>query len=167
MPRKKKQVEPIEGVLIEKRKTTKYEPWMCDELLKVAEEGGHVAQMCRAIGIRSKDTFYRWLDEYPEFKEAYAESKLISQSFYEQVLLMGGMGRIKNYNFQSIITILNNKFPTDYKRTTSSGTEINIGSINSIEALDSKTLDEKINALQKKLGLLPTEEHDVDEESVL
>lgn len=153
--------EPKEGKLI--KKNTAYEPWMCSEIIKIAEEGGHVAQMCTAIGIRSRDTFYRWLEEYAEFKEAYETAKLHSQAFYENLLLAGAVGKIKNFNFSSIAMIMNNKFSDDYHRSGGpAGTEINIGSINSIERLDTPALDKKIESLQRKLGLLPDKVADAE-----
>jgi hypothetical protein len=149
-----------EGEVIRKPRSTGYKPEMCAQIIEVAESGGHVAAMLKAIGIKSKDTFYRWLREYPEFNEAYEESKLVSQAFYEEVLLAGALGKIKNYNFSSMAMILNNKFKESYSRGTGSNTEINIGSINSIEHLDGKELDKKIERLQKKLNLIPQEEDD-------
>ena len=156
--------KPIEGEVLPAKKiiNSKYQDWMPEKIVEVAEQGGHVAEMCRAIGVRSRDTFYRWLDEFPEFREAYEESKLVSQAFYENLLLAGACGRIKNFNFNSIAMILNNKFSDEYKRSANgSNTEINIGSINSIEKLDSKALDAKIEALQHKLQILnPSENPD-------
>lgn len=147
--------DPIEGELLPKERNTKYEEWMCDKIIEVAEQGGHCAAMCKAIGVKSRDTFYRWLKEYPELNEAYEKSKTVSQAFYEEVLLAGALGKIKNYNFNSIAMILNNKFGEEYKRSASgSNTEINIGSINSIEQLTSQELDKKIAQLQKKLNLI-------------
>lgn len=136
---------------------------MCDTILEIAEQGGHVAQMCVAIGISSRDTFYRWIKEYPEFAEAYDASRLYSQAFYENLLLAGACGKVKNFNFSGVAMIMNNKFGDEYKRNaTGSNTEINIGSINSIEQMDSKELDQKIAQLQKKLGMV-TPEEPVDE----
>lgn len=145
-------------------KDTRYEEWMCKKIIEVAETGGHVAKMCQEIGIKSRDTFYRWTREYPEFGAAYETAKLASQSFYENILLAGACGQIKNFNFGAIAMILNNKFPGDYSRGTGSGnnTEINIGSINSIEKMDSKELDAKIADLQKKLNILPVEEDELE-----
>lgn len=140
---------------VKRKRATKYEPWMCDKLVEIAEQGGHVAEMCKAIGIRSKDTFYRWITEHKEFGKAYEESKLASQAFYENVLLAGALGKIKNYNFNSIAMILNNKFGGEYKRgTNGNNTEINIGSINSIEKMAPDELEDKIEQLNKKLGYL-------------
>lgn len=138
---------------------TKYRPEMCEKIKEIAADGGHVASMCAELEIKSRDTFYRWLRKYPEFKEAYNESRMLSQAFYENILLAGACGRIKNYNFSSIAMIMNNKFPEDYKRSANgSNTEINIGSINSIDNLDTKALDSKIQRLQEKLGLIPDDE---------
>ena len=51
--------------------------------------------------------------------------------------------------------VMNNKFSDEYKRSANSAsTEINIGSINSIERLDENTLDKKIAAMNKKLSVL-------------
>lgn len=144
--------------ILPRKRDTKYQPWMCDKIVEVARQGGHVAKMCSEIGIRSRDTFYRWLDEYDEFREAYEYAKLESKAFYEEVLLAGALGKIKGFNFNSVAMVMNNKFSDEYKRSAnSSNTEINIGSINSIEKLDEKALDAKIEQLQHKLGLLESD----------
>ena len=146
-------MKPLEGEVLRKGK---YDPSMCQTILNVAEQGGHVPAMMKAIGILSKDTFYRWLREYPEFNEAYEASKVASQAFYEEILLAGAIGKIKNFNFNALAMTMNNKFQDDYKRSaTGNNTEINVGSINSIEHLDSKELDKKIAKLQEKLNLIP------------
>lgn len=131
----------------------KYDPSMCETIVKIAEQGGHVAEMCVAIGIKSKDTFYRWIKEYSEFSEAYETAKLYSQAFYENLLLAVACGKIKNANFNALAMTLNNKFSDEYKRGTGSNTEINIGAINTIEKMSSNELDQKILDLQKKLKL--------------
>lgn len=159
----------LEGeVLPKKPRKRKYDPTMCAKIISVAEEGGHIPAMLKAIGVRSKDTFYRWLREYPDFKEAYESSKIASQAFYEEVLLAGALGKIKGYNFNSIAMVMNNKFSDEYKRSaTGSNTEVNIGSINSIEKLGGAELDRKIALLQKKLNIIPAEEeNDSGEEQV-
>lgn len=142
-----------EGEVIHKKRgpKKKYEPWMCEKIIEIAEQGGHVAQMCKAIGVRSRDTFYRWVKENEEFRTAYEESKVASQAFYENILLMGGLGKIPGYNFSSIAMVMNNKFSDDYKRSaTGSNTEINI---NTVE-LDAKQLDDKIEEAKAKLARL-------------
>lgn len=152
--------ETIQSEVIQSSKNTRYNSSMCQTILNIAEQGGHVPAMMRAIGILSKDTFYRWLREYPEFNEAYEASKVASQAFYEEILLAGAIGKIKNFNFNALAMTMNNKFGEEYKRSaTGNNTEINVGSINSIEHLDSKELDKKILKLQEKLNLLPVKDN--------
>lgn len=164
MPGRKKKVQ--EGEFIPKdTPKTKYEPWMCDKIIQVASEGGHVSSMCTELGIKSRDTFYRWLELYPEFKEAYETAQLHSQSFYENLLLAGACGKIKNFNFSSVAMIMNNKFSDEYKRSANgANTEISIGSINSIEALDTKALDDKIKGLTKQLKYMGVETVESEQE---
>lgn len=158
---KQKSSKPLEGEIIRPERHTKYNPSMCQTIINVAEQGGHIPAMCVAIGIRSKDTFFRWRKLYPEFEEAYQAAVLISQKVYEEIGFAGMMGRIKGFNFNSFAMIMNNKFPDEYKRSaTGSNTEINVGSINSIEQLSSTELDKKIELLQKKLNLIPSEVKD-------
>lgn len=154
----------VEEEYIPKRKVaTKYEPWMCDKIIEIAEQGGHVANMCQAIGIASRDTFYRWLDEYDEFKEAYETSKMYSQAFYENLLLAGACGRIKNFNFNSVAMIMNNKFSDEYKRSpTGSTTEINIGSINSA-TIDTTKLLKKAADLTRQLQFLEDNDENTED----
>jgi uridine phosphorylase len=145
-------------------KASKYEPWMCDKIIEVAAQGGHVSTMCQAIGVRSKDTFYRWAKEHKEFAEAYEEARMLSQAFYESILLAGAIGKIKNFNFNAVAMIMNNKFKDEYTRSaTGSNTEINIGAINTIENMSSSELDKKIESLQRKLRLIPSKEEQSNE----
>lgn len=155
--------EVVPEVLPRKKKDTKYEPWMCDAIVEVANNGGHVAQMCLAIGVNSRDTFYRWLELYPEFKEAYESASISSLAFYEQVMLGGGLGKIKNFNFNAIAMIMNNKYRGEYTRGTGAGTEINIGSINTLSHLDENMLNKKIEAIQHKLQHLGTSQETENE----
>ena len=136
-----------------KAKGTWYQPWMCEAIKDVARDGGHVAAMCVKIGIKARKTFYEWVELYPEFKEAYEESKMISLACYEDIALQMIKGNIKG-DAKTLAIVLNNKFKEDYTRSASgAGTEINIGQINTIENLDSEALDDKIKKLSKKLQI--------------
>ena len=129
---------------------TNYQPWMCDKIIEIASKGGHRAQMIVALGIRSDTTLDTWCDKYPEFKEAYALSKIYSQAFYEDLNLKGTMGEIDRFNVTGLALTMNAKFPDEYKRPGSGGstnnTEININSIN----LSPQQIDNKIAQLLEK-----------------
>lgn len=143
-----------EGTIVPKRGAPpKYEPWMCDAIIEVAAEGGHIAAMCVKIGIRSEDTFHRWKKEIPEFGAAYDEARLVSKAVYETRLMQGSMGFIPGFNATAFAMLMNNKFPEDYKRgangnsTAPSTTEITINQL----SLSNNELRDKIN---QKLELL-------------
>lgn len=152
----KKKEKVIEGEYIPNpNKVSKYDPSMCEKIVEVAKNGGHVAKMLVELDI-SRDTFYRWVKEYPEFGQAYEKSKRESQAVYEDIGLQGMLGQIKGFNYNSWVTVMNNKFPEDYKRSaTGNNTEVNIGSItqNTIKSLTNEELDKKLEYLQERIKL--------------
>ncbi len=129
---------------------TGYQPWMCDKIIEIASQGGHRAQMIVALGVRSDTTIDDWCEKYPEFKEAYALSKIHSQAFYEELNLKGTMGEIDRFNVTGLALTMNAKFSNEYKRPGSTGatnnTEININAIN----LSPQQIDNKIAQLLEK-----------------
>lgn len=128
---------------------SKYRSEMCDTIIKVAQDGGFHAAMMMACGI-SNDTFYRWKNEIPEFKDAVAQADIISLAFQEAVLVDGMLGKIKNYNFSANAMALNNKWRAQYSRVNGGSgdtTEININAIN----LSPKEIDSKIAQVLEKL----------------
>lgn len=150
----------IEGYLEDKfPRKRKYEPWMCEKIIEVAQKGGKVAAMCKAIGLYSRDTFYRWLKEYPDFNTAYEIAKLEGNALADEILLAGATGKVK-IDMKALNVLLRTYHKKEYDLEDSksrSTTEINIGSINSIEHLDPKSLDSKIKKLQQKLNLIEGE----------
>lgn len=148
-----KTIEPeiIEGEVLQKARDWKYEPWMCQAIIESAKQGKRIAGWCNAIGIKSKDTFYRWKKEFPEFAEAIKEAELHSQELYEDVMFAGGMGKIKNFNFNPIAMLVNNCFKDDYSRSaTGSNTEVNIGTFNNLKTLDVEKLMARAAKLQEE-----------------
>ncbi len=129
-----------------------YKPEYCDKIATIAAQGGHIPQMMLEIGIKSKDTWYRWQREYPEFKEAVEYASIINQAFYENLGLQAVQGRIKDFSATTYALIMNNKFGVDYKRNPSSGTEINI--TNNTMNLTSEQVQQKIAQKLEKLKSL-------------
>jgi hypothetical protein len=144
------QVKPKRGA------PTKYEDWMCDKVVEVAQDGGFHAAMMVACGI-DNDTFYRYKREIPEFKDAVEYADLISLAIQEATLIAGSRGEIRNYNFASNAMILSNKYRALYKGNEgSSNTEININ--NNTINLSPQERDDKIAQILQKLksaGSLP------------
>lgn len=151
--------KPIETKIeiLSKGAPSLYSPDMCEKIVEVAAAGGHIPAMMKAIGIRSKDTWYRWQKEHPEFKTAVETAEIESQAFYEEVGLRGVLGLIPNFNASTYAIIVNNKFGKDYKRNPT-GTEINI--TNNTLNLTSEQIREKI---AQKLEHLKTLGVDVEQ----
>lgn len=60
---------------------TKYNDELVSELIKYIELGNYYNTACQAVGI-SKETFYTWLKEKPDFSDSVkkAESKAIARN---------------------------------------------------------------------------------------
>lgn len=136
--------------LIKKRGApTKYTPDMCDKIIEVAAQGGHITEMRLAIGAYSKETWYRWKEEHPEFAEATELAELISLVWWER---RGREGiSEKNFNATVYAMIMNNKHKNEYSRNTgSNNTEITINTVN----LSPEQIEQKIAQKLEKLRTL-------------
>lgn len=101
----------------------------------------------------SKDTFYRWLREHPEFKEAYEKGLPKAQSVWEDVGKQGMMGHIKGFNFNAWIAFMNNKFGWTPKNQEGTTNNINIGNVN---VFQSKSKEELIDYISTSVTNLKT-----------
>lgn len=143
--------------------TTEEKEEALKKMIEISARGGHQAEMCIALGLRSEDTFYRWKREIPEFKQMCDEARLYGKVFYDNLLLRGGAGLVPGFNATAIMAVVNNKFPEDYKRglpgndTTTTNNTINILQLNP-EELDYK-IAQKLEVL-KSYGVTPKIEHD-------
>lgn len=131
---------------------SKYTPEICNRVIEAASQGAHISGMMLAIGVQSKDTWYRWQKEYPEFKEAVEYAHIVSQAFYEKLGLEGMTGKIPNFNATTFALTMNNKFGDEYKRGASGAgsTEITLNTVN----YNSDQVNEKIAQKLEKLKSL-------------
>jgi hypothetical protein len=130
----------------------KYKPEYCDMVIEAASKGGHIPAQMIAIGVKSKDTWYRWQKDYPEFREAVEYAKVVSQALLEGIGMKGMMGEIPNFNATTYALVMNNKFKEDYKRDSSGSgpTEITFNTLN----LTSDQITDKIAQKLEKLKSL-------------
>lgn len=123
------------------------------KMTEIAQRGGHQAEMCIALGLKSEDTFYRWKRDIPEFKAMCDEARLHGKVFYDNLLLRGAAGLIPNFNSTAIMGIVNNKFPEDYKRGINGDSAIqNTGTINILNISPDEVqykIAQKIEALKR------------------
>lgn len=68
----------------------------CTDILRHAKKGWSVAQICELWGI-SKVTFYEWVNNKPEFEDAYEKYKTNVEAWYCALAIGGMTGQIKNF----------------------------------------------------------------------
>ncbi|GHU62048.1 hypothetical protein FACS189445_4660 [Spirochaetia bacterium] len=72
---------------------TKYSRKLCKMLPDMFLEGQSVVEVCSDLGI-SKDTFYQWVNKYPEFSDSYKKGLLLSEAWWEKLGRAGATGKI-------------------------------------------------------------------------
>jgi len=69
---------------------SKYNVSMCESVIVCMSKGYIVEEVCAEIGI-ARDTFFNWINEYPDFSDAYKKGKAASIAFwaraYKKVML--------------------------------------------------------------------------------
>jgi len=94
---------------------TKYDPsWMAKKIIEVGKDGGSNAEMALALSI-SKDTFYNWVKQYPDFSDAVKLAELEAQIWWEKKGRMGATGEIPGFNSTAFIFQVKNRFREDYR----------------------------------------------------
>jgi hypothetical protein len=142
------------------------EEWMYARMSEIASEGGYVAQMLVEFDI-CRATFYRWVNEYPDFAEAYEKAKNHHQAFLEREglkLMLTGKG-----NATMFAIFANNRFKEDYQRSASGGggndNQVNIGTINVLQTMPIEELKAMAQEKMKELGFVSSgETYDVEAE---
>ena len=144
----------IEDNIVVSGPKCKYSPSMCDKVIEKASQGGHIPAMMMSIGVRSKDTWYRWQRDYPEFKEAVEFAKIVNQAYMEEIGMMAILGNIKDFNSSTYALVMNNKFGDEYKRGASGAgpTEITFNTVNLTSSEISQKIAQKLEKL-KGLGV--------------
>lgn len=99
--------KPIQG------RPIKYDPSMCDVVLKLAESGASKVEMVVELGI-ARSTFYKWQEDFPEFGEAVKVATDISQAWWERMGRTAVFGGVDSFNASSYIFTMKNRFRNDY-----------------------------------------------------
>ena len=113
--------EPLSNDKVERYKAlalgrpSAYEPeWMLPKIIEVGSRGGSLVQIAVSIGV-TRQTIYRWAEEYPEFYYAMEMARLLSQEWWEAQGQLGTFGAIDGYNASSYTFQMKNRFPRDWK----------------------------------------------------
>jgi hypothetical protein len=134
---------------IPKYGNTKYDPSMCNKLIEIMADGKFEASACVAIGI-SKQTFWKYIEKYPEFCAAYEMAKTANEAIHEDTIVGMGKGTVKG-NVVAQLGVLNNK----YKWTQKPGSE-SANTTNNINILvQNQSREQIIQSIQEYIARSP------------
>lgn len=91
-----------------------YREEMCDRVIEVGMEGGSLMEMCFTV-CRSYQTFQRWRQNYPEFKEAVKTAQNLSQVWWEKQGKLATFGGVEGFSAVSYIFQMKNRFRDDWR----------------------------------------------------
>ena len=148
--------KPKEGELI-KKDTGRPSSFKVDYLKQLSElvaQGYTVTRICAEWGI-SRDTYYRWMKENPDFAEASEIGDAAREAWFEQVGIAGMTGQIKGFNATVYLGFMNNKFGWARGGDSGKNTQINIHGdmqvLQNIQQLSNLELDDRIKGLLEGL----------------
>lgn len=93
---------------------SKYKKAHIEALDAMGREGEGMAEAIVALGV-SRDTFYRWQEEHPEFSDAVKAMRARSQAWWEQKGRSATFGGEDGFNATSFIFNMKNRFPSDWR----------------------------------------------------
>lgn len=123
-----------------------------EQIYTLMTQGKLDCQICMILDI-SRDTFYRWINEKSEFKEAHDRGLMACEAWWCDKGQSGMDGKIKGFSFNAWIAFMNNKFKwaknalTDPAQLTQN---INIGSVNILQQKSREDLLSYISTLSDK-----------------
>ncbi len=88
---------------------TKYRPYYSKILPSLFTEGQDACEAMVFLGI-TRATFYAWINKYPEFKTAYNEAKLLSQTWWLEQARKSITGENPKMNSTVWVFSMKNKF---------------------------------------------------------
>jgi hypothetical protein len=86
----------------------KYKPEMCKQILEHYVNGESDAEVAVALDV-SRQMFYRWIKEKPEFAEAVQRGKTLSECWWQRLGRAGASGKVK-IQARVYIANMNNRF---------------------------------------------------------
>lgn len=131
---------------------SKYQESYPEELIKLMEQGSLDCEIFAHWGI-SKDTFYRWLNEYDDLKEAHAQGMAKCEAWWASKMRQSFMER-DDKGFKYCIAIMNNKFNWEKGSKVGEGTtnttNININQMNVLQNKSRNDLLDYIKTMVNK-----------------
>ena len=121
------------------------------EVIELMKNGKSITKVCAEFGI-TRQTFYNWKDNYPEFKDAVELGVVKSQAWWEDTMQDGAQGKIKYFDSRAASFMMASRFD-DYKEQPKNPGVTNNFLIN-VEGLSDDELNKKIIDMAKRSGVL-------------
>lgn len=127
---------------------SKYDPVMCQTLLKMMKEGKGPTQVASKLGIASS-TLKSWASDTtkPEFMEAIEQGRTDYQAYWEEIGQKGILGQIDKFNAAVWIFQMRCRFREEWNDLTHQKIEV----INSVEKMSDSELTTALQTFTKKL----------------
>lgn len=92
-----------------------YRPEYCERVIELGKEGMSVVEMAADIGVSRSSLEESWPELFPEFSEAFARARELSQAWWERE---GRTGlRADKFNAQLYSRSMSARFPKDWRET--------------------------------------------------
>jgi transposase len=103
--------ERAEIVVLDKKpgRPTKYSEKLCKLLPYLFANGESVSEVCVHLDI-TKETFFQWVKQYPEFSDSYKKGQELSEAWWVRTGRLGSIGHIKNLQPATWIFNMKNRF---------------------------------------------------------
>jgi hypothetical protein len=126
----------------------KYQTNMPTKLVQLMADGKLDYQVCALWDI-SRDTFYRWINEKSEFKDAYEIGLPKCEAWWTEWGMKGMKGEIKGFSFNAWIAFMNNKFKwaKNTQLEQQGTTNISIGNMNVLNQMSRESLIKDVQSL--------------------
>jgi hypothetical protein len=127
-----------------------YNPESIDLMRQLLKQGALDCEICTALHI-SRATFYRWLNEYEDFKQAHEEGLEECEAWWTGKARECFLSR-DDKGFKYFISTMNNKFGWEKgsKGQDTTSTTINIGNMNVLQQKSRTELLDYIHASIEK-----------------
>ncbi len=123
---------------------TKYQPEMGVTAIDLMRMGASKVEVMAKLGI-TKDTFFKWIKEIPEFSDSIKEGEILCQSWWEE----HSRKRLDDPKFNSRLWEINmrNRFRADWSNVQDHNVKLTLTDADVIEKAN-----QRIKELQQKRG---------------
>ncbi len=147
----KEEPKVVEGELIRRPtgRPSSYDESMIKTMLDAKDQGASDTQVMKMIGV-CRDTFYRWLRENPEFKEAHTYAKIAEEVHWDRVGEFGIMNP-KAINGPLYVSYMKKRFKSwrdSVAPESAQQNSINIQNmtVNNVASLTTEQLEKEVQA---------------------